>query len=64
MVPGRGQDHLCWWPLIFKKNFLIFVLSDLPVLMTTCTIHHWQLSFLLQPAMVVVVVLPKYTNKL
>jgi hypothetical protein len=22
MAPGRGPaDHLCWWPLIFKKNF-------------------------------------------
>jgi hypothetical protein len=35
MAPGRGQGHLCWWPLIFKKNFLISVLSDLSVLMTT-----------------------------
>jgi hypothetical protein len=23
MAPGRGRGHLCWWPLIFKKNFLI-----------------------------------------
>jgi hypothetical protein len=23
MAPGRGPGHLCWWPLIFKKNFLI-----------------------------------------
>jgi len=30
-----GRAHLCWWPLIFKKNFLISVLSDLSVLMTT-----------------------------
>ena len=22
MAPGRGRGHLCWWPLIFKKNFL------------------------------------------
>ena len=21
MTPGRGRGHLCWWPLIFKKNF-------------------------------------------
>ena len=21
MAPGRGRCHLCWWPLIFKKNF-------------------------------------------
>jgi len=35
MAPGRGRDHLCWGPLIFKKNFLISVLSDLSVLMTT-----------------------------
>jgi hypothetical protein len=21
MAPGRGRGHLCWWPLIFKKNF-------------------------------------------
>jgi len=21
MAPGRGRDHLCWWPLIFKKEF-------------------------------------------
>ena len=35
MAPGRGRCHLCWWPLIFKKNFLISILSDLSVLMTT-----------------------------
>jgi len=35
MAPGRGRGHLCWGPLIFKKNFLIPVLSDLLVLMTT-----------------------------
>jgi hypothetical protein len=35
MAPGRGRAHLCWWPLIFKKNFLISVLPDLSVLMTT-----------------------------
>jgi hypothetical protein len=35
MAPGRGRGHLCWWPLIFKKNFLISVFSDLSVLMTT-----------------------------
>jgi len=23
MAPGRGRGHLCWWPLIFKNNFLI-----------------------------------------
>jgi hypothetical protein len=21
MAPGRGQGHLCWWPLIFKIFF-------------------------------------------
>jgi len=21
MAPGRGRGHLCWWALIFKKNF-------------------------------------------
>jgi hypothetical protein len=21
MAPGRSRDHLCWWPLIFKKIF-------------------------------------------
>ena len=21
MASGRGRGHLCWWPLIFKKNF-------------------------------------------
>jgi len=21
MAPGRGQDHLCWWPLIFLIFF-------------------------------------------
>jgi hypothetical protein len=21
MASGRGPGHLCWWPLIFKKNF-------------------------------------------
>jgi hypothetical protein len=26
MAPGRGRGHLCWWPLIFKKNFLIVTL--------------------------------------
>jgi hypothetical protein len=35
MAPERSQGHLCWWSLIFKKNFLISVLSDLSVLMTT-----------------------------
>jgi len=35
MAPGRGRSHLCWGSLIFKKNFLISVLSDLLVLMTT-----------------------------
>jgi hypothetical protein len=35
MAPGRGSGHLCWWSLIFKKNFLISVLSDLPVLIAT-----------------------------
>ena len=38
MAPGKGRDHLCWWPLIFKlgqiylkfqysmaKTFTIFV---------------------------------------
>ena len=34
MAPGRARGHLCWWPLIFKF-FLISVLSDLLVLMTT-----------------------------
>ena len=23
MAPGRDRGHLCWWSLIFKKNFLI-----------------------------------------
>ena len=35
MAPGKGRGHLCWGPLIFKKNFLIPVLSDLLVFMTT-----------------------------
>jgi len=35
LAPGRGRGQLCWWPLIFKKNFLISILSDLSVLMTT-----------------------------
>ena len=21
VAPRRGRGHLCWWPLIFKKNF-------------------------------------------
>jgi hypothetical protein len=21
VAPGRGRGHLCWWLLIFKKNF-------------------------------------------
>jgi len=21
MAPERAPGHLCWWPLIFKKNF-------------------------------------------
>jgi len=20
MTPGRGQSHLCWWPLIFNHS--------------------------------------------
>jgi len=50
------------WPLIFKF-FLISVLSDLLVLMSTGPINHWQVSCLPQPALVVVV-LPAHTNKL
>jgi hypothetical protein len=34
MAPGRRQWHLCWGTLIFKF-FLISILSDLMVLMTT-----------------------------
>jgi hypothetical protein len=26
MAPGRGRGHPCWWPLIFKKNFVTFLL--------------------------------------
>ncbi|MGD1975703.1 MAG: hypothetical protein PVG73_16665, partial [Desulfobacterales bacterium] len=33
--PLLVTGHLVWWPLIFKKNFLISALSDLSVLMTT-----------------------------
>jgi len=36
------------------KIFLISVLSDLLVLMTTGSINHWQVSYLPQPALVVV----------
>jgi hypothetical protein len=25
--PRKAPDHLCWWPLIFKKNFLIVLVS-------------------------------------
>jgi hypothetical protein len=42
MAPGRGRGHLCWWPLIFKKNILISVLSELSILMITWPIDHWQ----------------------
>jgi hypothetical protein len=35
MASGRGLGQLCWWPLIYKKNFLISILSDLSILMTT-----------------------------
>jgi hypothetical protein len=35
MASGRGWSHLVWLPLIFKKNFLISVLLDLSVLVTT-----------------------------
>jgi len=40
---------------IFVTLFLIAVLSDLSVLMTTWTIHHQQGSCLPQPSLVVVV---------
>ena len=33
--PLLVTGYLCLWPLIFKKNFMIPVLSDLSVLMTT-----------------------------
>jgi hypothetical protein len=53
-------------PLLVAADFLIFlisVLSDLLVWMTTGPIHHWQVSCLPQPAWVVVVLLA-YTIKL
>jgi hypothetical protein len=62
MAPGRGRDRLCWWPLILIF-FLISVLSDLLVLMSTGPINHWQVSCLPQPALVVVVLLA-HANKL
>jgi len=49
--------------LEYYRDIFISVLSDLSVLMTTWPIQHWQLSRLLQPAMVLVVLLA-YTNKL
>jgi hypothetical protein len=61
--PWKGPGHLCWWPLIFKKNFLISVLSDLSVLVTTRPIHHLQVSCLPRPALLVVVLLA-HTNRL
>jgi hypothetical protein len=61
MAPGRSRGHLCWWPLIFKI-FLISVLSDLLVLMSTGPINHWQVSCLPQPALVVAGLLA-HTNK-
>jgi hypothetical protein len=63
MTSERGRDRLCWGSLIFKKNFLFSVLSDLSVLMTTRPIYYSQVSFLTQPALVVVV-LTAYTNRL
>ena len=41
MAPVRGRGHLCWWPLIFKKNFLISVLSDLSVCDDDLTDSSW-----------------------
>jgi hypothetical protein len=61
--PWKEPGHLCWWPLIFKKNFLISVLSDLSVLVTTRPIHHLQVSCLPRPALLVVVLLA-HTNRL
>jgi hypothetical protein len=63
MAPGRGRGHLCRRSLIFKKNFLFSVLSDLSVLMTPRPIYFSQVSFLIQPFFVMIV-LPAYTNRL
>jgi len=57
------QFSLCSMHELYAKNFLISVLSDLLVLMTTYSINHWQLSYLPQPALVVVGLLA-HTNKL
>jgi len=63
MALGRDPGHLCWWPLIFKKNF-----SDLCFYRSRSFDDHLTdsslaVSCLLQAALLLVVQLA-YTNKL
>ena len=44
LTPGKSWGHLCWGPLIFKKNFFDLRLSDPSVSVTTLPIHHLQVS--------------------
>jgi hypothetical protein len=48
MAPGRGRGRLFWWPLIFKKNFLISFLSDMSVLMNYLTDSSMAIPYIIQ----------------
>jgi hypothetical protein len=42
MAPGRGRDHLCWWPLILNVFFLLVNTDSVAInLFTGGLIKHW-----------------------
>jgi hypothetical protein len=63
MAPGRRPGHLCWWPLIFKKNFFDLCFSGSVSFDDHLTDSSLVVSCSLQSALVLVVQLA-YTDKL
>jgi hypothetical protein len=63
MAPGRGSGHLCWWPLIFKKNFFDLYFIGSVSFDDHLTDSSVAVSCSLQSALVLVVQLA-YGNKL
>jgi hypothetical protein len=63
MAPGRGPGHLCWWPLIFKKNFFDLCFIGSLSFYDHLTDSSLAVSCSLQSALLLVVQLA-YTNKL
>jgi len=63
MAPGRSRGHLCWWPLIFKKNFFDLYFIGSVGFEDHLTDSSLAVSCSLQSFLVLVVQLA-YTNNL